>query len=121
MPTDRDAWHGSAAKGKLGVLRQAIRRDPAASWPVERLAREAGVSRTGRYRVLAEEGETPGRFATRIRLQAARSMLAGGSLSLAEIALQCGFSDQAALTRAMRRETGRTPGAWRRLNETLGQ
>ncbi|TNC74718.1 helix-turn-helix transcriptional regulator [Rubellimicrobium roseum] len=99
----------------LDLLRQAIRRDPAADWHVARLAREAGVSRSGLYRLLADEGEaTPGRLVTRVRLEVALGLITEPRLSLAEVALACGFSDQAALTRAMRRETGRTPGAWRR-------
>jgi AraC-like DNA-binding protein len=35
-------------------------------------------------------------------------------MSLAEIAFLLGFSDQSAFTRAFRRWTGDTPGAWRR-------
>ncbi|GMG82680.1 AraC family transcriptional regulator [Paralimibaculum aggregatum] len=102
-------------------LAAAIRRDPAADWPVARLAREAGMSRSALYRALAAGGESPGRFVTRIRLEAALADLADPRLPLAGIALRCGFSDQAALTRAMRRETGRTPGAWRRQIGTPGQ
>ncbi|WP_082483378.1 helix-turn-helix transcriptional regulator [Rubellimicrobium mesophilum] len=105
----------------LELLRQAIRREPGAEWSVTRLAREAGVSRSGLYRLLAEDGDTsPGRFITRARLTAARSLLSDRRLPLAEVALTCGFSDQSALTRAMRRETGRTPGAWRRADGTPG-
>ncbi|WP_210527448.1 helix-turn-helix transcriptional regulator [Rubellimicrobium arenae] len=105
----------------LEVLRDAVRSEPAADWSVSRLAREAGLSRSGLYRVLADQDEqSPGRFITRVRLDMARRLLADRCLSLADIALTCGFSDQAALTRAMRRQTGRTPGAWRRLAGTHG-
>jgi transcriptional regulator GlxA family with amidase domain len=34
---------------------------------------------------------------------------------LAEVALDCGFFDQAALCKVFRRITGESPAAWRRL------
>lgn len=101
-------------------LEAEISRTPAADWSVARMAKTICVSRSGLYRCLAAEGlEAPGGLVTRIRLKIARRALADHRLSLAEIALRCGFSDQAALTRAMRRETGRTPGDWRRRKDTL--
>ncbi len=104
-------------------LGEKIRLDPAADWPAERMAREMGVSRSVLYRCLAAEGaEAPARYVTRIRLQLAQAALAGTAMPLAEIALRSGFSDQSALTRAMRRETGHTPGVWRRrASGTPGQ
>lgn len=49
-----------------------------------------------------------------LRLERAASLLRETDLPIAEIALRSGFSDQAALTRAMKRETGSTPGEVRR-------
>jgi transcriptional regulator GlxA family with amidase domain len=44
----------------------------------------------------------------------AKSLLATGDLSLADIALQAGFSDQTAFTRAFGRIVGDSPARWRR-------
>ena len=44
----------------------------------------------------------------------ARAWLAQSALPIAEIALRAGFSEQSALTRAMRKECGQTPVAYRR-------
>jgi AraC-like DNA-binding protein len=39
-----------------------------------------------------------------------------GHQPLSQIALSCGFADQAHLARIFRRETGLAPSAWRRAN-----
>jgi AraC family transcriptional regulator len=58
--------------------------------------------------------ETPHAHLTRRRLElASRAMLAGNT-PLTDIALTCGFTDQAHLCRLFRRWVGRTPAAWRR-------
>lgn len=44
-------------------------------------------------------------------------MLQSGEL-LADIALACGFADQAHFSTIFRREVGETPSAWRRRNQT---
>ncbi|HVH12448.1 MAG TPA: helix-turn-helix domain-containing protein, partial [Longimicrobium sp.] len=41
--------------------------------------------------------------------------VASSGLPLARVALEAGFADQAHLTRELRRETGITPGALRRV------
>ena len=59
-------------------------------------------------------GESPHAFVVRRRLElAARYMLQTES-DLSEIALRCGFSDQAHLCRRFREATGQSPAAWRR-------
>jgi AraC family transcriptional regulator len=68
-------------------------------------------------------GESPHAFVIRRRLDlAARYMLRTDS-PLSDIALRCGFTDQAHLCRHFRAATGWTPGAWRRAcrtHESLG-
>jgi AraC family transcriptional regulator len=51
----------------------------------------------------------------RRRVERAAGLLAADSAGLAEIALNTGFADQSHLSRVFRRETGLTPGAYRRL------
>jgi AraC-like DNA-binding protein len=62
-------------------------------------------------------GVPPHRWLIEKRIERAKALLLGGGLSLAEIALACGFADQSHFTAAFRRGTGITPGAYRR--ETL--
>jgi AraC family transcriptional regulator len=49
----------------------------------------------------------------RTRIAHARDLLAGRSLTLSEIALACGFSDQPQFTKAFKRATGLTPAQYR--------
>lgn len=63
-------------------------------------------------------GVPPHRYLGRLRLEAAREMLAAGGTSIAEIAAACCFSTQANFTRAFRRFAGMTPGQYRALRQT---
>jgi AraC-like DNA-binding protein len=79
--------------------------------PVERLAAEVGWSRRhllARFR--EHTGLPPKVFARVLRFQRAARLLADpGGPSLAEIALDCGYYDQAHLNRDFRAFAGRTP------------
>ena len=60
-------------------------------------------------------GASPHAFVIRRRVElAARCMLETDAF-LSEIALRCGFTDQAHLCKHFRQATGQTPGAWRRV------
>ncbi len=59
-------------------------------------------------------GEPPMRYLIRQRLRAARQDLVATDRSVGAIALDCGFYDQSAFTRAFRAETGTTPAEFRR-------
>jgi AraC family transcriptional regulator len=61
-------------------------------------------------------GETPHAYIMRTRVARARRLMLTTSESLIEIALACGFADQAHLCRFFRRVTGVTPGVWRRCH-----
>lgn len=62
----------------------------------------------------AATGQAPYRFVTHRRVERAKAMLAARRLTLAEIALACGFSSQAHFTQVFRHWTHQTPAAWRR-------
>ena len=59
-------------------------------------------------------GETPYGYILRRRLQRAQEMMLTTEESLCQIALGCGFSDQAHMTKLFRQFVGHSPGAWRR-------
>jgi transcriptional regulator GlxA family with amidase domain len=59
-------------------------------------------------------GESPHAYITRARIARARNLMLTTPDSLSQIALACGFADQAHLCRVFRPATGTTPGAWRR-------
>ncbi|RIA46312.1 AraC-like DNA-binding protein [Hephaestia caeni] len=59
-------------------------------------------------------GVAPYRWFQNERVAHATRMLADAHLSLAEIAMECGYSDQSHFITAFSRTMGTTPGRWRR-------
>lgn len=59
-------------------------------------------------------GMSPRAYALRCRIERAQCSMLASSQPLSQIALDCGFADQAHLTRTFRRLVGEPPNAWRR-------
>jgi AraC-like DNA-binding protein len=59
-------------------------------------------------------GESPHRWLTKRRVEAAKEMLLSSGLPLSAIALDCGFADQSHLTKVFTVMVGAAPGVWRR-------
>lgn len=60
----------------------------------------------------ATVGVPPHQFVLRQRVQRALSLIKTGKLSLVQIAVECGFHDQAHFTRTFRKVLGTTPGMY---------
>jgi AraC-like DNA-binding protein len=107
-------------RSRLDALLARVEADPGASWTAETMARCAGLSPSRLHALFREERDTtPREWLLQLRLARACDALAGGSLPIAELALRAGFSDQSALTRAMRRSLGTTPAAFRRRHRSI--
>lgn len=61
----------------------------------------------------ATVGEPPYQFVRRYRVEQAERLLAQADMAMAEIALACGFSDQAHMSRTFKAVSGRTPSQYR--------
>jgi AraC family transcriptional regulator len=59
-------------------------------------------------------GHTPHAYVLRRRIEVASQLMIESSTPLSQIALKCGFNDQAHLCKQFRKHTGATPAAWRR-------
>lgn len=91
-----------------------IRREYASLYGVEELSRQLGVSKGHLVRAFsAEIGTPPGKYLTRVRIDAAKELLSREEYSLEIIATLCGFSGANYLCKVFRRETGLSPAAWR--------
>lgn len=62
----------------------------------------------------SELGMPPHQFLIKLRIDRARGLLEKSTMSIAEIAYECGFSHQEHLTRLFRRHLDTTPAAYRR-------
>jgi AraC family transcriptional regulator len=67
-------------------------------------------------------GAPPYRFLLTLRIERAQELLARSNLSLTEVGLASGFSNQSHFTTVFQNHTGLTPGRWRRStqNRSIG-
>jgi AraC family transcriptional regulator len=100
-----------------GVLSRLVRHIEGhldAELRVEDLARLAGLSRSHFSRAFQRmTGEAPQRFILKRRLCRARDLISAGAPNLARVAVEAGFSSQAHMTTAFRKELGVTPSRYR--------
>lgn len=113
----RDAQYALPGHESLADLAEAVQRIHAEFEAPLTVTELAATARLSVYqfnrRIRALFGLTPAQLITRVRTDAARTMLAAGSRSLADIALACGYCDQSAFTRSFRATVGLTPGQYR--------
>ncbi len=91
---------------------EALRADPADRRTLREWGRAVSASERTLARAFAAEAGVPfGRWRTRLRLQAALSMLAAGQ-PVSRVAGRVGYDTPSAFVAAFRRETGQTPGSF---------
>jgi AraC-like DNA-binding protein len=96
------------------VQQVLLRQLPEGQVHIDKVARALHQSTRTLQRRLADSGMSWQQLLDRTREQLARQYLHDRSLSLAEIALLLGYSEQSTFTRAFRRWVGATPLAFRR-------
>jgi transcriptional regulator GlxA family with amidase domain len=99
---------------RFGALQLWILEHLGEDLPLERLARQAGLSPrhlTRRFKI--EVGLTPASYVARLRLEEARRRIEAGALRLKEVARACGFGDEQNLRRAFRRQISVAPADYR--------
>jgi AraC family transcriptional regulator len=99
------------------VLRRIIERMRSFSCDLslQALANESGYSRVHFVRMFrAATGYSPHNYLLNLRLERARELLKNPSLSLIDIALDCGFSSHSHMSRLFHKSVGVTPSAYRR-------
>jgi AraC family transcriptional regulator len=83
--------------------------------PLKEVARECGLS-VGHFSHAFRRtlGVAPHKWLIEQRVVLSKEKLRDDGLSLSDVAMECGFSDQSHLTRVFRQTVGASPGAWRR-------
>ncbi|WP_369976817.1 helix-turn-helix transcriptional regulator [Xanthomonas bundabergensis] len=104
---------------RLQTLCRRIEAAPGQHWPVQRMAETAHLSVSRLHALFREAlGRTPQDWLSARRLDWVRRQLAHGAQPIAQLALDSGYADQSALTRALRRATGHTPAAYRQRHRS---
>ncbi|MFE7182612.1 helix-turn-helix transcriptional regulator [Streptomyces erythrochromogenes] len=109
--------HGSAAPGAPPTLAESFIRLTAGpvARSVRECAQELGVTPGHLTRtVRAATGRTPGRLLNEARAYRAQRLLAHTGLPVRQVAARVGFTDPAYFCRFFRRETGTSPGEFRK-------
>jgi AraC family transcriptional regulator len=105
----------SLANWQRGRATELLRENLDGSVRLADLARECDLSASHFARSFkASFGVTCHQWLTQQRIERAKELLAVTKMSLADIANDSGFGDQAAFTRTFHRVVGATPGQWRR-------
>jgi AraC-like DNA-binding protein len=108
-------WLAALSDKRIGAVMRALHDAPAAAWTVEKLASVANMSRSAfAARFKARLGEAPLEYLTRWRMFRAGVLLRSTERSLAEIASEVGYENDAALSKAFHRVVGMAPGAFRK-------
>lgn len=112
-----------AARGlsprQLGRVIETIHEKIGEPISVSTLSSVAGISRSHfSHAFRTSVGRTPHEHIVRLRVEHAMKLMAGTDVSLSEIALAAGFSDQAHFSNRFRRMIGITPGEWRRTQQS---
>lgn len=115
------AWHflerspGALTDRRLARVIEYMNTHFAEPLDLTRLAREAGVSKFHFAKLFRERvGTSPHRYLVDLRMIAARRMLDATELTIAEVAVKCGYENAAHFGAAWKRRYGLSPGAFRR-------
>lgn len=115
LPPDQTGWLAGMRDPAIGRALALLHERPADAWTVEKLADEAGLSRSSLHeRFLHLIGQPPMQYLTRWRMQVASALLRDTDATLLGVSQDVGYESEAAFSRAFKREVGLAPGAWRR-------
>lgn len=115
MPAEGAGWFAGLRDPHVGRALNLLHARSAEPWTLDRLAREAGLSRSS----LAERfarlvGQPPMQYLARWRMQLAAGALENGARQVAQVAAEVGYESEAAFSRAFHKLVGMPPAAWRR-------
>jgi AraC family transcriptional regulator len=113
--SERNVSANALSHHRLQRVLKRMETDLSATLTLKTLATESGYSRNHFLRMFrAAMGCTPHQYLLRLRVGKAQAMMHGDSIRLIDVALACGFSSHAHLSRIFRQVTGSTPSEYRR-------
>ncbi len=120
-PDDDFAFSQSFTAAHYQKVLEFVSKNYGQTIALENLAEQAGLSPFHFARVFKKTiGQTPHQFVTSYRIEQAKKRLADPEQTLIDIALSCGFSDQAHFSRTFKQLTEKTPKAWRKSSQGSG-
>ena len=121
LPPDETGWLAGMRDAAVGRALALMHERPAEGWTLERLGEETGVSRSTLHeRFVSLIGRPPMQYLSQWRMQIAARALRDSDAKVLEIALDAGYENEAAFSRAFKRTVGESPAAWRRARRAPG-
>jgi len=119
LPTDQAGWLAGMRDPAVGRALALMHERPAEAWTTERLAEEAALSRSALHeRFVTFIGQPPMQYLGQWRMQLAAGSLRDTDAKVVDIALDVGYENETAFSRAFKRAVGESPGTWRRARRT---
>jgi AraC family transcriptional regulator of arabinose operon len=112
-PNRRPSHAGARQMDTFGQVRRTVHERLDEAWSVDAMAELAGLSES-RFSVLYREffGVSPTEDLIRARLQRARMLLANASVTVTQVARECGFSNIYYFSQLFRNRVGCSPSAY---------
>ena len=115
LTPDQTGWLAGMRDPAVGRALALMHERPAEPWTLERLGEQAAVSRSTLHeRFVHFIGQPPMQYLTQWRMQLATGWLRNTDAKVIDVALEVGYENEAAFSRAFKRAVGTSPGAWRR-------
>ena len=119
LSTDQAGWLAGMRDPAVGRALALMHERPAEAWTTERLAEEAALSRSALHeRFVTFIGQPPMQYLGQWRMQLAAGSLRDTDAKVVDIALDVGYENETAFSRAFKRAVGESPGTWRRARRT---
>lgn len=115
LPDEQTGWLAGTRDPAVGRALALMHEKPSEDWTLERLGDEAGLSRSSLHeRFVHFIGQPPMQYLTQWRMQIASGLLRDTNAKLLEVAQEVGYDSEATFSRAFKRVSGLSPGAWRK-------
>jgi AraC family transcriptional regulator len=112
---DRDVRRGGLAPWQIHRVKAFVEEHLSEPIHVEDLSEVVRLSKTHFSRAFRRSyGKTPHAYVIRRRVDRVCHLMLTSDIALSELAVACGFSDQAHLCKLFRQTIGVSPAAWRR-------
>jgi AraC-like DNA-binding protein len=118
VPVEETGWFAGLRDVHVGRALNLLHGGAATPWTLERLARDAGLSRSSlAERFVRLVGYPPMQYLAQWRMQLAAGLLTNSSQQVAQIAVEVGYDSEAAFSRAFHKLVGMPPAVWRRTRD----
>jgi AraC-like DNA-binding protein len=120
LAPDQTGWLAGMRDAAVGRALSLMHGRPAEPWTLERLATQAGLSRSALHERFAHFiGQPPMQYLASWRMQLASARLRDTDAKVVDVASDVGYENEAAFARAFRRIVGASPAAWRRERRSI--